>query len=837
MPLEHSWVFPLANGLHARPASHLEEVARTFACTITFCNDRNGRTANAKSVLGLVGTETRHGDSCRLVLDGADEAAAWTRLTAFLRDTFATCDEPLVIETPAAGGVTLPRSLLAAGLTRYHPGRPACRGIGAGRSLVLGAFALPPELLAARPTTPAEELQAVARAVEALQTELAQAQRGAALTEAAVLKAHLGLLRDPGLAGQIAERIGAGQTAAQAVAAAIEAQAEILRGAESAYLRERVLDLTDVGMQLLEKLCGALPALRVPPLEGPTVLIAESLTPGQFLALDRRQLRALVLAHSGQTSHTVILARSFNIPTLTGVANATTLVGAGAEVIVDANLGILIAEQTPAVRTWYAREQAKVTELTGRLQAGLGRPGATADGRKLEIAANISSAAEAEAAFAQGADGIGLFRTELLFMDRTTPPTEEEQFGLYAQAVRAAQGRPVIIRTLDVGGDKPVPFLKFPPEKNPFLGYRGVRFYGEQAPLVKTQLRALLRAAALGALKIMVPMVAEVEEVRLVKRLLGEARAELAAAGQSCGELAGFGVMLEVPAAVWQMAELAAEVDFFSVGTNDLAQYFFAADRENPKLAGLGGTLHPAFVRLLRQLVDSAQTHGRWIGLCGEMAGEPLAWPLLVGLGFDEISLAAPHIAAAKAAVAKLAVADCVELEKRVGQCATRAEVVQLLGAFRNQPQPMLAPELVVLDVDCQSKPEAIRALVDVLHLAGRTDRPEQLEEEIWRREETYSTGFGGGLAVPHCKSSCLTANTIAVLKSRRGVEWGALDGEPVQVAILLAIRADDHGKEHLKVLARLSRLVMRDEFRERLLGETDPAALTAFINEALQPS
>ena len=878
MAIEHRFLFPLPNGLHARPASHLEEIVRGFTAAITFANDRTGRTANAKSVLALVGTDTRHSDPCRLVFQGGDEAAACSRVVRFLSGPFTACDETLVNESPASPDqLRLPRSLKAAGLQRFHRGESACRGVGQGRAVVIGEFVLPPAFRTQQAGDAAQEHAAFCTAAAAVQNDLERSlnsanatsanqglsdrtqgdmggtpmPRGTGVppvsssdrsdfnwrscgTEAAVLKAHLAFLRDPALAGQITAQIEAGRTAAQAVVAAIEAHAAILRQAESAYLRERVLDLEDIGRRLLEKLCGPGGVPQPPVLSGPAVVFAETLTPGQFLALDRCHLRGLVLSRAGQTSHTVILARSFGIPTLTGVAPAALAVAPGTDTIVDASLGIVITEIPPGVQRWYERELAKLNCIAQAQAAAAAQLTVTRDGRRIEVGANLSSAEEAVAAFEQGAEGIGLFRTELLFMDRSEAPGEEEQYAQYAAVVRAAGGRPVIIRTLDIGGDKPVPFLKFPPESNPFLGYRGVRLYAEHSALVKTQFRALLRAAALGPLKVMVPMVACLEEARTTKRLFNEAKQELAAAGVAHGHEVPFGLMIEVPAAAFILDELCAEADFFSIGTNDLTQYFLAADRENPKVANLYSSLHPGFLRLLQQIVVGVKARRRWIGLCGEMAEDALAQPLLVGLGLDEISLATPRVAATKAALAQLASADCAALLDRALHCATRDEVAQLLAARPVSAAPLLTPELVAIDLDFRTKEEAIRAAVDLLQVAGRTTRPELIEEEIWQREDTYSTGFGGGLAVPHCKSAHLAANTIVILKSRQGVEWGSIDGQPVRVAILLAIRADDHGKEHLKVFAKLSRLVVRDEFRDRLMAGTDPAALTDFVLTAL---
>jgi len=370
MALEHRFIFPLPNGLHARPASHLEEIVRGFTAAITFANDRTGRTANAKSVLALVGTDTRHSDPCRLVFQGADEAAAFSRVTGFLSGSFASCDKPLVIETPAASDeLRLPRSLNAAGLQRFHRGASACRGVGQGRAVVIGAFVLPPTLRTQKARDATQEHAAFRTAAAAVQNDLERSLNLALGTEAAVLKAHLALLRDPALAEQIATQIGSGHTVAQAVVAAIETHAAILRQAESAYLRERVLDLEDIGRRLLEKLGGPGSASQAPALTGPSVVLAATLTPGQLLALDRRHVRGLVLGHAGQTSHTIILARSFGIPTLTGVAPTALAVAPGTDTIVDANLGIVIIDIPPGVQRWYGREQAKLNRIA-QTQAG-----------------------------------------------------------------------------------------------------------------------------------------------------------------------------------------------------------------------------------------------------------------------------------------------------------------------------------------------------------------------------------------------------------------------------------------------------------------------------------
>lgn len=834
-PLEHVFSFPLPNGLHARPASYLAETARAHRADLLFANTRTGRCANLRSVLGLVGTDTRAGDPCRITATGHGAAEALAELVTFLTGAFLHCDEPLPAApiSPPAGAPLVPRSLRAAGLERFLAGQIACRGLGKGVAVTARNFVAPDFVNAERPESAAVEQQKISRALE----DVVSAHRAAAArtrgVEAEVLRAHLAILTDPELTEAIARAISVGQSAGQALVATVERHRAILAAAESAYLRERVLDLDDIAGRLLVELYGAEAAPRALILTVPSVVVAESLTPSQFLALDRSLLRGLVLAQGGQTSHTVILARSCGVPTLTAVTGVVEAVRAGTEVIVDAHLGLLVFEAPSGVRAWYAREATKLAQLAAEVEALRDREARTADGHRLEIGANTASVEETVAAFAQGAEGIGLFRTELVFSARATAPTEDEQYEIYAAVVRAAAGRPVVIRTLDVGGDKPVPFLQFPAEANPFLGYRAVRFYAEQAPLMRTQFRALLRAAALGPLKILVPMIACVEEARLVRRLVAEAAGELRASGVALSALPPLGFMLEVPAVAFLLDELCAEADFFSLGTNDLTQYFLAADRENPKLGFLQSPLHPGFLRLLKHLVDGARARGRWIGLCGELSENPTALPLLVGLGLDEISLAAPRLGATKAALAQLERSACAALLTDALRCATLDEVRELLVARARRERPMFDAGLVLDGVVARSKAEVIRAMIDALHASGRTEHPTLVEEAVWAREETYSTGFGEGFALPHCKTDALAANAVVLARLREPVEWGALDGKPVDTVVLLGIRASEHGKAHMEILARLSRLMMRDEFRSELRAESRPEKIVALLRQA----
>ena len=834
------FLFPLVHGLHARPASHVAAWARGQAATGRWHNERNGRVADLASPLGLVGTDTRAGDACRAEFFGGEPAAAAAAFARFIADVLPHCDDDLPVApaeaTPSDPRRRLPRLLRALAPAPLLAGTPAVAGLGRGRLLHLAGWTLSPALAAAAAADLATEQAQFRSALERVRRDLAVArdqQRGPA---AAVLEAHLAFAHDPALEASVDAQLRHGQTAAQAVLRALSAQADLLRQSDNPYLQERVLDLEDLGSRLVAALVGTEAVPAVPRLAGPTVIAAERLTPGRLLALDRAHVQALLLSAAGDTSHTVILARSLGLPTLVGLGAAVRAWPEGAEVVVDAERGLAFLQPAEAVGAFYAREIAKAARRRQREAIGARRPGATADGRPLAVAANIATVPEGEAAWAAGADGIGLWRTELGLGDRPTAPSEDEQYEAFSAVVRAGAGRPVIVRLFDIGGDKPVPFLRLPAEKNPFLGERGVRLYRDHADLIRTQLRAILRAAVHGPLWVLVPMVSSAAEARVVRQMIAQARAELAAAGRPAGERVPFGLMLEVPAVAFALEELCAVADFFSVGTNDLAQYFFAADRENPRVQAFAAPLQPAFLRLLRQLVAGVRQRGRWIGLCGELAEQTVAWPLLAGLGLDEWSLAPPRLPAAKAALGTLDAGACAALLERACAAATTEEVAALLAAFAADShapsagaRALLVPALIDLDVACGSKEEVIRALADLVHEADRTAAPDALEEDLWRREETYATGFGDGFAVPHAKTAHITTPTIALLRCRQPVPWGAVDDAPVRVAILLALPLTA-GAEHLRVFARLARLAVREEFRARLLAETEPTALAEFV-------
>ena len=838
MALEYHFVFPLKNGMHARPASRLQDIANAYRARITFVNRHTGASANGKSTLSLVASVTHQGDRCTLIIEGEDEKAAFEGMQRFLTEEFPGCDEELAIPVAAPGSArALPRALRGEQM-RVDRGTAVSKGIARAPAVVLSRRALEPPAGGWAKGTDEDE---VARANVALRdAQLSMRTQIAAMkvgVEQAILKAHLSIAGDPDFAIRVEEIIRLRHCpAGEALIETAGLYGKLLAQSGSVYLQERILDIQDVTSQLIASMYGSASAEKQPQLAADAICVADNLPPSQFIALDKRRVKGLALAHGGATSHTVILARSFGIPCVTGIPDIHRTVAPAEDVILDADRGFLIRTPSDRVARFYARETDKLQRMKARLRRFADLPGVSADGRRLEIAANAASPEEVSAAIANGAEGIGLFRTEMLFMDRTEPPDEEEQCRIYAQAARSAGDRSVIIRTLDIGGDKPIAYLNLPPEENPFLGYRATRLYADHPQLINAQLRAILRASVSGNLKVMFPMICSVQEVRALKGRIRELMHELDAEGVAYNPQIPIGIMVEIPSVAFVMDQLCQEVDFFSIGSNDLTQYFLAVDRANTRVSSLYTPFHPSFLRLLKQIIDEVRRHGKWIGLCGEMGGNALATPLFLGYGIDEVSLAPSLIPAVKEVLQRSRVPDCEALLASVLQMESPDDVEGALKGFASshRGESLVAADLVHLSSQAASKEEAIRELVNLLHGGGRVDDPDMVEDAVWAREETYPTGMGFGVAIPHCKSPHVTVNSIGVLKLATPVPWKVPDEDPVHFLILIAISAAAKGDQHLKIIAGLARKLMHEEFRQQLMDAPSPDSVVRLLEQHL---
>jgi len=670
---------PLVNrfGLHARPAAMLAAEAKKFASDIKL---RSGKEeVNARSVLAIMGLGARQGDPVQVVATGVDAQAATEALARLLATGCG--EEPSAAAPPAQpgppSGTPGPRPAkatepLPAADKREFAGIAASPGLAVGQifQLLQEPIEVPtqgetPDIEHSRLKSALHDARLQIEAVKAQMTDPSKAQ---------ILAADQEILEDPELGGLARDTISAGKSAGFAWRHACATFAARLEALDNPMLKERAADVRGVGRRVLQLLAGPRKAQAEFPAN--TILVAEELSAADTVKLDRTRILGLCTVTGGATSHVAILARSLGIPAICGIDSKVLDLADGTPVVLDGATGLLRRDPTEAELVAIQGRITRMKAQREREQAEANKPAVTRDGARIEVTANIRSAADAQEAVAAGADGVGLLRSEFLFANRETAPTEEEQAAQYlATAEALGRERKLVVRTLDVGGDKPLAYLPLPKEANPFLGLRGIRVSLDRPALFRIQLRAILAAAPKGDLHIMFPMISSLDELRAAKQILRE---EAEAVGQS----AKVGLMVEVPAAALIADQLAAEADFFSIGTNDLTQYCLAMDRGDPFFAKQADGLHPGVLKLISLTVEGAHKHGRWVGVCGGIASDTLAVAALIGLGVDELSVAVPAIASIKAQIARLDRSKCELLAKEILLLGTAAEVRARLASF-----------------------------------------------------------------------------------------------------------------------------------------------------------
>lgn len=653
-------------GLHARPAVRLVTTAGRFDAVVRVTNATSGvGPADARSLNAIATLGVGQGDEILVEASGREAETVLAALTELAEANFGDIEtEAPPSPNPSQAGGGWQGTAASPGLAR-----------GPARHLRVVPITLPTE----PGSSSASDKAALTQAIAACQAEIKATRKQAAGRvgdyAASIFDAHLLYLSDPELIEPARLAIDRGEHPARAWDQAVQALVTRYQGLDDPYLRERAADVRSVGDQVLAHLLGQ--PRTVLPEAG--ILVAAELTPAETTSLDPIQVLGIATAGGGPTSHASILAKALGIPAVVGLGPNLLSIEEGTPLLLDGSRGQLVVDPDPAALADFAAELSQLQSSAREAKAAATGVAITRDGRRIEVVANLGRQGEAATAVEYGADGVGLLRTEFLFLGRDRMPSEDEQTEIYSDIAAQLGGRPLVLRTLDAGGDKPLGFLSQAEEANPFLGVRGLRLGLSHPELLATQLGAAWRVAGNHPLAVMFPMVATLEEVEQAIRIVEQARRQVQERGLRCPDRLEIGIMVETPAAALIADRLAHRVDFFSIGTNDLTQYTLAAERGNPALASLNDPMHPAVLRLIRMVVDAAEAAGRWVGVCGDAAGDPIAIPILVGLGITELSMAAPLIPAAKVLVRTLYYEEARGLAEQALTLATAAEVRALM--------------------------------------------------------------------------------------------------------------------------------------------------------------
>jgi len=662
-------------GLHARPAKVFVNIAKGFESDVNVYYGE--KKANAKSMISMLTLGVEKGSEIRIEVEGSDEEQALQAViegvlsglgeeTLLAKASLPEEPDPQPAEKESEGPLPTDSD------QRHIQGIPGAPGIAMGPVYHLRKSEIKVETTFDSESTEKNQLQA---AVEMARGQLSYLKDEMlsrnAKSEADIFDVHLELLDDAELLDSVVEKINQHQSAALAWQTTIDDRAKLVASLDDSLLAARAADLRDVGYRVLRILIGAEETVTEFPNE-PVIVLAEELSPSDTASLDREKVLGFCTAKGGPTSHTAIIARALGLPAIVSAGDRVLSLAESTEVILDGNTGLLTFSPTKIEMDAAGRAQQHALIDRMRAHAEATAPATTLDGHTVEIAANIGGVGDARAAVENGAEAVGLLRTEFLFLDRIKPPSEDEQFEVYQQIGQAMGRRSVVVRTLDVGGDKPLTYLPVEQELNPFLGIRGIRLCLDRPELLREQLRAILRATAYGNFRIMFPMIANISEWRSAREMVEQIRKELALPEIEIG------IMVEIPSAALMADMFAPEVDFFSIGTNDLTQYTLAMDRLHPQLAGQSDGLHPAVLRLIDHTVQAAHRSGKWVGVCGELGADPQAVPILVGLGVDELSVSVPAIPTVKAQVRGLELSKMQALAQAALKCASAREVRKL---------------------------------------------------------------------------------------------------------------------------------------------------------------
>ena len=652
MQVERTVCVRVRDGLHARPATQFVKLAKSFQSDIELMRGEQGVSAKSSVKLMLLGV--KENDELVLRAEGDDAAIAMDALARFLETPEAGLDVGTSDMAQPSGAASSTSKLQQPVVPQTPQGIPASEGVALGpvhhffrENLVVERRQLPPQDIE-------EEVLRYETAIARTVASLLEGRERAGLKpdDVQIIDALVDVAHDVELVEQVKGRIRNGDDAVHAVIAAGEDLARSFEAMSDAYIQARGEDIRSVTRNVALTLLGRKEATLADVQDG-AIVVAEEISAWDFAKAPIERIAGILCTKGSSTSHVAIMARTHGLPAVLGYSGSTEELRAAKTAAIDGRTGEVVLDPPEHVAAIYRERVREEAEERAQLAFYAHVEPRTRDGRLIEVAANLGSLSEIDAALKAGAMGVGLFRTELLFMERKVLPTEDEQAAIYTELARAFAPRPVIVRTLDVGGDKPVAGIEFPEEENPFLGWRGVRMCLDQPEIFRPQLKALLRASTVGNVKVMVPMISDVSELRGVKSLLEECRAELRSRGVPFGEIE-LGIMMETPAAALGADELAAEADFFSIGTNDLTQYIMAADRLNPRLVNLNRADHPAVLKAMDLICQAAKRAGIWVGICGEAAAREDLIPTFIRMGVTELSMSPASIARTKKRIVEL---------------------------------------------------------------------------------------------------------------------------------------------------------------------------------------
>lgn len=650
-------VLPNPQGLHARPAAVLVDAVKQSGCQVTLT--KGERTANANSVVALMGLGTKRADHLTLTVTGADAQGVAQQLAELIADGLgedcAQLTDAELTQAPSEPAV-IAEEVPLIGQTTKEAGKVS--GVAAAPGLAIGqAFWLQTELpdYCAQSKDPKADSKRLSQAIAQSDDQLKQLiSEHQGKSQADIFRAHLGMLADESLLEQAEQLIAQGTSAEAAFSQAIDQQVAVLKATNDALMAGRAADLEDLKTRVLKNLLGVEIDVSFP---DQSIVVAKDLTPSVTASLDPNKVLGFVTEVGGASSHSAIIARALGVAAIAGLGKQIAEIKDGDQLLIDGNAGRVQINPSQVEIDALKQAKSKREQKLAQAEAQANQPAVLTDGGHIEVMANIANAKDAAKGVSKGADGSGLLRTEFLFQDRQTAPTEDEQFACYKDVLSAMAGKPVVIRTLDVGGDKPLSYLPLPEEENPFLGERGIRIGLNRPSILRTQVRAILRAhGECGNAKIMFPMIARLEELTAARQVVMEEAQALSV------EPCEVGIMIEVPSAAMIADQLAEYADFFSVGSNDLTQYVLAMDRGHPKMAAFADGLEPSVLRMIAQAVQGAAKYNRWVGVCGGIASDPEAVPVLIGLGVTELSCSVPAIPEIRAMVRGLSMATCQQL-------------------------------------------------------------------------------------------------------------------------------------------------------------------------------